>query len=523
MDLEELRAAASKGEILKDSALRRVWRAQLAGHPVVLKEVRIRGALERLRAIWLRSRTRVEFQRLRRARKLGLPCPEPLASIIEPGISPREACLVLEDLGPGQSVDQLVHELLSAHKEQAAKQVLARCGQLIAKAFDVGLVHRDLHLGNLWCRASGELFLLDLHRTSIRSRSVTPRRRLLRGLYLALPWPAQASLREALFTPLRMPATPRQLESWRQRQLARRLRRALRPSGDFRRVDRIGEPWALARRGLPGEPSSWRANLAAGRELKAGRRGRVVWSHEYRDSEETSATRDYVGKSRLEAQSLAAWLGAEALQLRQLPHARAMACFAAYDEGCGQAAGPYRWILSEALHGPALGEPQTLASGAALAAQLGRFLARLHGTGWRCRDPRGDNFRLRGGRLQLVDLDGIAPIRPGHQEACACADLGRLLAWLRFQAPLDGPLQAARRRRLELRALAAWRREIRSLSPHSKLARRGSRAKSRIAAKIELRCAEWQARHETSRQQSPAPSVRAAPGSASGDAPWQSQ
>lgn len=485
--LEQLREAARKGELLKDSPLRRVWRARIGDSSVVLKEARIRGLAERVRSIWLRSRVRVEAANLREAERRALPCPRALGHLVAAGLAPRSGWLVLQDLGAGVSVDAAL--LQCSPRERVA--LLARCGEVLKRAHSFGLRHRDLHLGNLWRRADGALFLLDLH----AAHFVAPKgaaaftAKSLDGLQLSLPWPGQRAEREALFSALVAadPSLRERLEARLPRvlcrHLVRRRKRALRASGSYRSLpDPSPAAWGMQARGSDALESSeaLKRAIAAGVVLKSGRRGRVVRSAWRRKS--------VIAKLRNEAASLSAWRAASALCERKLPHARVLATFTATPESLDR---PARWILSEDVVGTDLAadERATCAGFARLLAlRFGRYLGRLHASGMRCRDSRLDNFVVRDRALVLVDLDGVAPIRPWQSaRGVAAADLGRALAWLRFQAPA---WLRARSDEIAGLAFAAWRRESSALR-----AVLGAEEEDRFARRIELRCRRWARRH----------------------------
>ena len=467
----------SDAEVLKDSPLRSVHREYSAdGSSSVLKRYRRRGLVDAVRSLWRRSRARVEARNLERARALGLPCPEPRSLRIEERLMPRWAELELEDLGRGRDVASLV----AAGEADAA--LLGRVGELIARACHAGLVHRDLHLGNVFLRANGELALLDLHaaRFVARPRRITAAQ--LGALYLSLPWPDQAGLRRALFAPLgvRPDVPPRLLRA----HLAHRIERCTRDSGDFvRRIDPHGQRW-LARRELDVDTGQIHARLASATLIKSGRRGSV-----WRCAGESPG---WIIKVRMEAAALRLWLAAEALALRRIPHAQALA-WLRLDAPSGTASAgdrarvrmeapqPAACVLSLERHGTeleALDERQRRGA----ARDLGRSLARLHATGWRCRDTRADNFLIDEGRAVFVDLDGVRP-RRGPLGATVAADLGRLLAWWRHQAP-----EAWRHDlRLGLALWTSWCREFVALS--------GRQVQRSLPQRIELRCERWRRKH----------------------------
>jgi len=200
-------------------------------------------------------------------------------------------------------------------------------------------------------------------------------------------------------------------------------------------------------------------------------------------------------KLRGKRQARAIWKAAHALELRGLPAPLGLALLPEHE---GEDLGAW-WLLSSTLWGESKGTPAPsldgLASGSprppGLETELGRYLARLHLSGLRHRDLKGDNLRLAGDRLHLVDLDGLRRIPPGRTEAAAIGDLGRLLAWWRFQAL---PRSAGQEASTILRFWRAYLRERRNLS--------GSLPDMhRLAEGIELGCLAWRQRHQAGSMQ----------------------
>jgi hypothetical protein len=219
-------------------------------------------------------------------------------------------------------------------------------------------------------------------------------------------------------------------------------------------------------------PDGWRRQLLAGEVVKGGRRGRVV------------RCPLGVGKLRGEAAALAAWRAAFALELRGIAAPRALAFFA---EPPGRA-----WVLSEDL---AAALPLSrlvaapLAARAPVSASLAEGLARLHATGWRCRDPKGDNLAALEGRAVFLDLDGVRPLPRWRRERACANDLSRLLAWARWQAPA-APL--AGWPAIERRFLTRYLRTRQAIAG-------GHLDRARFVAAIERSAALWRQRHAASR------------------------
>ena len=448
-------------EILKHSALRLVLRLPAdEERGRILKLYRRKGLGEAVRSLWLRSRSRREGRILEQARRRGVPCPAVLEAGHGPGLMPRLGWLLLEDLGEGADLDQI-------HRTRGlAPDELAACADLLSEAWACGLRHPDLHLGNFYRREDGSLYVLDLHSAHLtRARSAAganpPAPAALRALYLSCAWPEQRAERQRLFGRLGLPTDPRRLPPWRKTWLQRRLQRCLRDSGSFYWRDSVGQT-----RHTDFTTTELIQAIDQARVLKEGRRGAVLRSplgiHKIRDA----------------GHSLQLWLASEALALRGIPHPEAIA-WLPLEGGRGS-------ILCEDL-GSAPDLDGLDADEALLSARdLGRSFGRMHGSGWRFRDARGDNFLVRDQRVHFVDLDGCAPLPGLRPQAATCADLGRLLAWLRYQAPASLARQAEGLGRAFLREYVRQRRSLDG----------EPRSLRSFCRRIALRSESWRKTHE---------------------------
>jgi tRNA A-37 threonylcarbamoyl transferase component Bud32 len=72
--------------------------------------------------------------------------------------------------------------------------------------------------------------------------------------------------------------------------------------------------------------------------------------------------------------------------------------------------------------------PAGAASRLAVARRLGRLIGRIHGAGFRARDLKAPNFLVGpGGRVWLVDLDGVSRESSRHVRRRRGRDLARLV------------------------------------------------------------------------------------------------
>lgn len=128
--LERWRRDGPAGDVLKDSDARGIWRWE--------------GAIvKQFRGGWA-DRARREFENLRELARRGVPAPEPLA-LADGFLFTRE----LEGAVP-------LRDRLGALDP-------AGLGRFVGRIAAAGLVHLDLHLGNILVR-DGQYYLVDLHR-----------------------------------------------------------------------------------------------------------------------------------------------------------------------------------------------------------------------------------------------------------------------------------------------------------------------------------------------------------------------
>ncbi len=406
--------SGSSVEVLDGGPMRCVLRVRDELGSRILKLDRPRGLVTRLRERFRGSRAAEEYALLLEARARGLPVPEPLFAFDFQWKNGRASALFLSDLGTGETLEE---QLATPGPEPELHEFLRSAGRCIREAWDLGLRHRDLHAGNVYRSESGELFLLDLQKASFEDVQKGASAADFVPLYLSLPWPEQRDLRALLFGAIGVETSPRflapKLENW----LERRLRRCLRDSGEFHRIES-----GMLRSGAL---ATW-PKLSVVESLKTGRRGAV--------DRVKDETRSYIRKTRKPQAAWRLWRSAHALELRRIPVARALGIRVEATSG---------EVLSEDLSSlPLLSELDTgqrpMDEGflRSLARSLGTSLARLHSTGLRFRDLRGDNFGVtEEGQCVFLDLDGVRSLR-GKEPRAQAKDLGRLLAYCLHEAPI---------------------------------------------------------------------------------------
>jgi len=169
--LEEWRATG-QAVIVKHGPHRTVWRVTLPGLSCYVKHNRLWNARAWLRQLVRAPKSRLEYERAREVAARGIPTVEPLA--VGEGISsqgPADSYLVTRSLEGVQPLDTFLETLLPSfappRRERVAQRVSKVLGAFVARMHDAGVVHHDLHPGNLLLRLDADdtptLFLIDLH------------------------------------------------------------------------------------------------------------------------------------------------------------------------------------------------------------------------------------------------------------------------------------------------------------------------------------------------------------------------
>lgn len=165
VDIERALGGQGRHQLLGSSMVREVALAELPGYgEVVIKRYL---PAQWPKALWnaLRgSQWRREWRSAQRLRELGIPTPEPLA------MGERSRWRIPEE---GLLVSRAIQNALTltvylAEKQRDPGPVLRALGNLLAEMHNLGVLHRDLHAGNLLVAEPGErcleFWILDLHR-----------------------------------------------------------------------------------------------------------------------------------------------------------------------------------------------------------------------------------------------------------------------------------------------------------------------------------------------------------------------
>jgi tRNA A-37 threonylcarbamoyl transferase component Bud32 len=443
-----------EGELLRQMPGRRVFRAEIGGQAVVVKEFTPR----RLRH-WLRSYAGTEADNALAVRARGIPVVEPLAAA---RLRDGRQLVVLREEGGARSLQEIVLEgsCRGRRRHDLARQV----GEIFARMQNAGIRHRDPHAGNILVRPDATVLLAD-------AWDLRP------GDYLAPDERAAALADFALFFLKHGNAvdrllfwgaygrgagfTPEELEELRGRVAARipdafrrlarmRARKARRTARGVEAGTFEGFVLGDLDRALLEEAVRRAARLEEGPHVI--KRSPTAWTLALGDAyvakvflpkKATRPLRDLLCGTRAER----ALVAAEALFHRGFRGPPVVAVLRDRE-----IAGRSLLVMRRVTDARPLEEAAAALDPRAVraaAARLGRALRRMHDWGLRHRDLKKDNVLLDGrGGIVLLDLDGV-------REGRAALDWGRRA---RDLATLAGSLSDFRRvpTGLRLRALDAY-------------------------------------------------------------------
>jgi tRNA A-37 threonylcarbamoyl transferase component Bud32 len=156
---------------LKESLVRTAFIMPGPKGELFLKQYKIRDFAEAWKYLLVPSKARREWRMARQALAKGIPIPVPVAMAERRnGWFLQEALLITQAISPSCPLIELIPQ--GGHQE-----LLLQSARLLRQAHEAGLLHQDLHAGNiLEGMADKKLYLIDLHRAKF-ARSVSKQRR----------------------------------------------------------------------------------------------------------------------------------------------------------------------------------------------------------------------------------------------------------------------------------------------------------------------------------------------------------
>jgi hypothetical protein len=164
--------ASGQATVVKHGPHRTVYRVNLPDLRFYLKHNRVHDLRAWLRG-WLRpSKARIEYDHARAVAARQVPSVTPLGMGERRGAAGRgDSFLItrsLEDTEPLRTfIDQTFPRLERRRQSRVRLRLARELGKLVARLHDAGIVHDDLHLGNVVVRIEADdqprLFLTDLH------------------------------------------------------------------------------------------------------------------------------------------------------------------------------------------------------------------------------------------------------------------------------------------------------------------------------------------------------------------------
>ncbi|MDZ4785640.1 MAG: lipopolysaccharide kinase InaA family protein [bacterium] len=124
---------------------------------------------------WGSTRSQVEYQSLKLVRSLGINAPEPVTFVQTKGDIFYSAWLVTKEIVGSRSLASL-----SKTDEVTARNITAKAAMMIVELIQNGVVHVDLHPGNVLLGEDQKVYLIDFDKAYITNGS----RKELRDFYL---------------------------------------------------------------------------------------------------------------------------------------------------------------------------------------------------------------------------------------------------------------------------------------------------------------------------------------------------
>jgi hypothetical protein len=170
---------AGRARVIKHGPHRTVYRVTLPGLDCYLKHYRLHDVRAWVRELVRPSKARMEYERALAVAARGVATITPLAlGEVCHGLSPADSFLLTHTLADAVPLNVFVEDsfpALSPLRQTAVRQQLASAlGEFLARLHDAGIVHNDLHAGNILVRLDPNdrpyLYLIDLHAVRLLGR-----------------------------------------------------------------------------------------------------------------------------------------------------------------------------------------------------------------------------------------------------------------------------------------------------------------------------------------------------------------
>jgi tRNA A-37 threonylcarbamoyl transferase component Bud32 len=165
---EHIRAGTAS--VVKHGPHRTVYRVLLGGMNIYWKRCRITGLRGWLRQCLRPPKARMEFDRALALAARGIHTVEPLAWGVRAGEFAGESYLITREIAGAVT---LYEYLLGRFATEQRRTLAAALGEFVARIHEAGVVHPDLHPGNILAVPTADglpkFYLIDLHDIRLRS------------------------------------------------------------------------------------------------------------------------------------------------------------------------------------------------------------------------------------------------------------------------------------------------------------------------------------------------------------------